>query len=248
MAEAFTPVFSNCYHTRGPRDAAFARRTTPSPGFYPSLNLYNEAYNPIHPTLRDGVPYEDLLTCFYNVKTWRFAGAIGLFSFDETVQAGCRADYGYSEVPDISAPPNDGKRGVYCTRFNYTDSSTSGATGEAGLVSVGIGSTSTSAQTTPEEALSLSSDNPGILVPYIYIRLYHVFSDSDVPANDFGKDISAYPQSDHETAEDTSITFLGHSIHTHAPPIFDGPPDTYSLTITAESYWTPSDPWVKFWT
>ena len=259
MSEPFEPVFSGFYHTRGQRSQRrfslphleyfFPARHTIDNGTSGWGNLHTNIYNPVHPPLRDGIPYEDLITCFYNVKTWRFAGEVGGFTFDYTVPAGCLGTYDDDVDPVVSDRPNEEKRGIYCAQFSYDGRTVTDTTEETGSVSVGIGTGSASSPVgsqTPQEVINPSATNPYIFVPYLDIEMTHAFYDDNDAEAYFSRTIKATPQATTAPAEDINITFLGLSLHTH-PLDAEGPPTSYSLAITADAYWSSTDPWVTSW-
>ena len=259
MTEPFEPVFTGFYRTRGQRSRRrftegahyehfFPARHTIDNGTSSWYNLFYELYNPLHPPLRDGIPYEDLSTVFYNVKEWRFTGSVAGYGFNFTVPAGCIGDYTDDFPPETSDPPNDGLRGIYCARFSNVGWTGTETTSDVGYAGVGIGCTISNTpptNTTPAEVLSPSSTNPFTFIPFLDIKLRHTYSDDENPGSNFDREIRAVPNSTPEPTEDANVTFLGIPLHTH--PAVDGAPADYSLDITAEAYWTAADEWVRQW-
>jgi hypothetical protein len=251
MSEPFEPVFSGFHHTRGQRtfsggnSALFPANHTANVSW---AAMFLDPYNPLHPPLRSGIPYEDLITVLYNVKEWRFSGTIGSNSFNGTVPAGCCGDYDLNDPAIITTEPNGGDRGIYAVRFNYYARTETATTDDVCSVSVGIGASTVTgtAPTGVKETISPSSaTNPYTFIPYIEILMSHGFTDDDTPANNFNRIINAKPNTTPVPVEDADVTFLGIPLHTY--PSSDGTPSVYSLEITAESFWTTTDAWVQHW-
>lgn len=192
----------------------------------------NQQYGPLQ-SISDQAGEPFLMTewcALLNVKQWRVQGNIGPLSFNVTAYAGTWTVYnpdpvtsgGWTTPPDV--------RAAWATKIVWSDYDEDFG---AGNMFVDIGGSVIA----PTRIYDAYNESPSRLQPMPRLSI-----GMNTPGGSILFRTPGAFTNQGEGEIDDNVTWLGRPVRTIVNEDMEDPPD-YAVTITAEQFWTSSDPW-----